>query len=123
MVSTIEKFKNWYAFWQTKLKDLHAFGTLLRQVEKLAHLWHVGMFIGTLASNNEKLPSVWHVGSQTMPVCMACMTRDLANSHTLCENVNVTMKTAINFYDMTTLRYVVIKEKFEQMCVTGPYFV
>ena len=34
---------------------------------------------------------------------MARMIHDLANSHTLCESVNVTMKTTINFYDMTTL--------------------
>ena len=37
----------------------------------------------------------------------------LANSHTLCESVNVTMKTSVNFYHMTTLRYLVIKEKLE----------
>ena len=36
-----------------------------------------------------------------MLVCMARMARDLANSHTLCESVNMTMKTTINFYDMT----------------------
>ena len=50
------------------------------------------------------------------------MARDLANSHTLCESVNVTMKTTINFYDMTTLRYLVIKEKLSR-CVIGAYFV
>ena len=45
---------------------------------------------------------------------MARMTRDLVNSHTLCESVNVTMKITINFYDdMATLSYLVIKEKFE----------
>ena len=33
------------------------------------------------------------------------------------------MKTTINFYDMTTLIYLVIKEKFEKMWVVGPYFV
>ena len=43
----------------------------------------------------------------------ARIARDLANSHTLYESVNVTMKTTINFYNMTTLRYLVIKEKFE----------
>ena len=31
----------------------------------------------------------------------------------LCEGVNVTMKTTISFYAMTTLRYIMIKEKFE----------
>ena len=41
----------------------------------------------------------------------------------VCESVNVTMKTTINFYDMTTLHCLVIKEKFEWMCVIGPYFV
>ena len=54
---------------------------------------------------------------------MAGMACDLANSYTLCESVNVTMKTTIDFYDMTTLRYLVIKEKFEQMWVIAPYFV
>ena len=33
------------------------------------------------------------------------------------------MKATIDFYDMTTLRYLVIKEKFEQMWVIAPYFV
>ena len=41
----------------------------------------------------------------------------------LCESVKVTIKTTINFYDMTTLVYFVIKEKFEKMWVIGPYFV
>ena len=35
----------------------------------------------------------------------------------LCESINVTMKTTVNFYDMT------IKEKREQMWVIGPHFV
>ena len=35
------------------------------------------------------------------------------HGHTLCETVSVTLKTTINFYDMTTLLYHVIKEKFE----------
>ena len=39
--------------------------------------------------------------------------RDSVDSHTLCESVNVTMKITINFYDMATLHYLVIKEKFE----------
>ena len=43
------------------------------------------------------------------------MAHDLANSHTLCESVNVTMKTTINFNDVITLRYIVIKKKFEKM--------
>ena len=44
---------------------------------------------------------------------IARMVRDLANFHTLCESVDVTMKTTIDFYDMTILHYLVIKEKFE----------
>ena len=32
---------------------------------------------------------------------MARMARDLASSHTLCKSVNVTMKTTVNFYDMS----------------------
>ena len=42
---------------------------------------------------------------------LARMALNLANSHTLCESVNVTMKTTINFY--VALCYLVIKEKFE----------
>ena len=38
---------------------------------------------------------------------------DLTNSRTLRKSVNVTMKTKINFFDTTTLRYLVIKENFE----------
>ena len=33
------------------------------------------------------------------------------------------MKTKINFYDLMTLLYFVIKEKFEKIWVIGPYFV
>ena len=63
------------------------FGTLARQVEKLARLlarwhtrlkhwhivWHVDTFIGRLAHKNEKSPRFRHVATQ------AHMTRDLAN--------------------------------------------
>ena len=38
---------------------------------------------------------------------LACMVCNLTNFHMLFESVNVTMKSAINFYDMTTLRYIV----------------
>ena len=48
---------------------------------------------------------------------------EFSKSRTLCGSLNVTKKTTINFYDMTTLRYLLIKEKFEQMCVIGPYFM
>ena len=48
-----------------------------------------------------------------MLACTARMARDLANSHTLCESVNVTIKITVKFYDVKTLRYLVIKEKFE----------
>ena len=41
------------------------------------------------------------------------MALDLTFSHVFCEKVYVTMKTTINFYDMTTLQYLVIKGKFE----------
>ena len=54
---------------------------------------------------------------------MPRMARNLVNSHTLCESANVTMKIAINFYDMAILRYLVIKEKFELVWVIGQYFV
>ena len=42
---------------------------------------------------------------------MARMAHNLENSHMFCESVNVTMKTTIDFYHMTNLRYFVIKEK------------
>ena len=48
---------------------------------------------------------------------MARMARDLRNSHTLCKSVNVAIKITINFYDMTTLHYLGIKEKFEYVWV------
>ena len=67
--------------------------------------------------------AVWHVGKQTTLTHIVSMARNLANYHALCESVNVTMKIKINFYDMTTVRYILIKEKFEQMCGVGPYFV
>ena len=38
---------------------------------------------------------------------------DKFDGHTLCESVNLIMKITINFYDMTILLYLVIKEKFE----------
>ena len=76
--------------------------------------WHV---------KKEKLARVWHVGTKTMLARMARMARDLVNSHTLCESVNMTMKITINFYHMAILHYLLIKEKFEQMWVIGPYFV
>ena len=62
--------------------------------------WH-GTFIGTLTGKNEKLAR------------MARMARNLTNSHTICESVNVTTKAAIYFYDMKILRYLVIRENFE----------
>ena len=67
--------------------------------------------ISTLARKKKQLTSVWHVGT------LVHMADDLANSNTLYGSVNVAMKTTINFHDMTTLRYLVIKEKFEQMWV------
>ena len=48
-----------------------------------------------------------------MLACMARMARDLANYDTLCESVNVTIKATTNFYDMTALRFLLVKEKFE----------
>ena len=47
-----------------------------------------------------------------MPM-MFIMPRELGNAHTLSERVNVTKETIINFYDMKTLHYLVIKDKFE----------
>ena len=58
----------------------------------------------------------------TMLARMAKISHNLANSHTLCENVNVTMITTINVYDMTTIHYLVVKE-FGYMWVIAPYFV
>ena len=34
------------------------------------------------------------------------------HDHTLCESVNMTMKTTINIHDITTLRFLVIKESY-----------
>ena len=54
-----KEWKNWYAFWQTKLKNLHAFGTLAR----LLACWHVKMrswhALGRLARGPRW--HTWHV--------------------------------------------------------------
>ena len=93
--------------WHVKLDNWYTFGTLARLLTR----WHIKM-------------RSWHsFVTQTILAHIAHIARDLPNSHSLWESVNVNMKTAFNFYDMTTLRYLVIKEKFEQMCVIGPYFV
>ena len=56
----------------------------------------------------------WHVGTQTNLAHMACVVHDWANSHMLCESVNMTtVKISIEVYDITTLHYLMIKEKFE----------
>ena len=58
MLSIIEKFKNqktkssWKIgthFGTPSWKIGTAFDIMARQIEKLAHLWHIGKFIGTLA--------------------------------------------------------------------------
>ena len=51
-----KKLKNWYAFWQTKLKIGTPFGTFTRHVEKLAPFWQA---FDTLA----RLLAHWHVGA------------------------------------------------------------
>ena len=62
------------------------FGTLGRQVEKLACLWHVGKpssktgtFIGTLVRKNEELARFCHVSTWAHRN-VARVARDLANS-------------------------------------------
>ena len=47
-----KKLKNWYAFWQAKLK----IGTFTRHVEKFARFWQA---FDTLA----RLLAHWHVGT------------------------------------------------------------
>ena len=69
------------------------------------------MLISTLARKKKQLTRVCHVGT------LVHMAGDLANSKALYGSVNATMKTTINFHDMAILRYLVIKEKFEQMWV------
>ena len=126
MLSIIEKFKDWkvllknswkigmhfgrrswkiglfWTYWHIKLNNWHTFGTLARLLTR----WHV---------KNEKLARVWHFGTLAHLALahMAHMACNLANSYMLCESVNVNLQTTINFYDMTTLPYLVIKEKFE----------
>ena len=53
-----------------------------------------------------------HVDADYAGMHSKCGT-SLANSHMLRESINVTMKNTINVYDITSLRYLVIKEKFE----------
>ena len=86
--------KNWYVFCKTKLKDWHAFGTLARLLARwqvIMRSWHA---FCTLARGQ-----VDHAGMH------GTYARDLANSHTLFESIDVTMKTTTYFYDMTTLHY------------------
>ena len=44
------------------MKNWHAFGKLVPNVEQLAHPWHGGKFIGMLARKKEKLVNAWHLG-------------------------------------------------------------
>ena len=87
---------------------------LVGEVEKLTCPWHIGRpscIIGTPLARSRvywNVVALWHMGTETT---LARMALNLANSHTLCESVNVTMKTTINFY--VALCYLVIKEKFE----------
>ena len=53
-----------------------------------------------------------HVDADYAGMHSKCGT-SLANSHKLRESINVIMKNTINVYDITSLRYLVIKEKFE----------
>ena len=126
MVSMIEKFKNpkillknswkigtpfgrrsWkietpLARWHAKLNNWHTFGTLARLLthwQVIMRSWHA---FGTLARGH-----VDHAGMH------GTYGTQFSKSRTLCGSVNVIKKTTINFYDMTTLRYLVIKEKFE----------
>ena len=88
-----EKLACLLARWHAKVKNWHTFSMLTCQVEQLAHLWHVETFIGMLACKNEKLVCIWHVGTLTTLTGMARKACDLANCHTFCESVNVTIKT------------------------------
>ena len=56
------QMKHFYAVRHANMKNWHAFGKLVRQVEQLAHHWHGGKFIDMLARKNEKLVNAWHVG-------------------------------------------------------------
>ena len=64
-----KQLKNGYIFWHigTPVPKIGtSFGTLARQFQKLArlwHVWHVYWHIGTLARKNEMLVLFWHVGT------------------------------------------------------------
>ena len=64
-------------------------------------LWHLQNFIKEKPCQHNTLTR------------MSNIARDLVNFHMLCEGLNVAVNITINFYDMATLRYLVIKEKFE----------
>ena len=65
MLSMIEKFKNLkYFLLKNSSKIGKPFGTLVQQVEKLAHLWHVYWSVGTLTCKNEMFTRFWHVGTR-----------------------------------------------------------
>ena len=113
----IEKFKNWKILLKNSWKIGKPFGRQSWKIGTPLASWHVYWNIGTLARKNKKLARFWHVGRLVHGyVDHAGMHGTYGmqfSSHTSCESVNVTMKTTINFYDMKTLRYLVIKEKFE----------
>ena len=113
----IEKFKNWKILLKNSWKIGKPFGRQSWKIGTPLASWHVYWNIGTLARKNKKLARFWHVGRlEHGYVDHAGMHGTYGmqfSSHTSCESVNVTMKTTINFYDMKTLRYLVIKEKFE----------
>ena len=77
---------------------------MFENLARLLSRWHDKM---------KNCHAVWHVGKQTTLTLTASMARNLAYCHAICESVNVTMKIKINFYGMTTVRYILIKEKFE----------
>ena len=119
ILSIIEKFKSWKVLLKKVWKIGKPFSRWNWKIGTPMPRWIPSWIIGKpLARWHVKMRS-WHaLGTLARrPLAhMARMTRDLPNSHMLCESVNVNMKTTINFY-------LVIKEKFEYIWVIGPYFV
>ena len=94
------KMKNWDAVWHV--------GKPSWKISKLLARWHAKLnnghtFDTLLASWHVKMRS-WHV----LGMLGHCHV-DHAGMHATYESVNVTMKIAIHFYDMTTLHYLKIR--------------
>ena len=87
------KMKNWQVVWHVAMSSLKI-GTLSTHWHIKLKNWHnCGTFTCFLAHWHIRIKSLHAFGMLARMAHMAC---DLANSHILCDSVNVTMKTTIS---------------------------